>query len=137
MREKSSSFQDCIPALNACIGKAWFTSRENKVHVMALPAFMVRTYPAFRPARLYRVFVSGDSLYFIRLGGLISPSDAGSGYSLDPGKWAVSLLIRKFAKKSLDSELTRIENKDPATIVESRLLPPILGDKLKVKVATR
>ena len=85
---------------------------------MALPAFTVRTYPAFRPARLYRVLVSGDSLYFIRLGGLISPSDAGYSHSFDPGERAVAALIGWIAKKSLNADLVRIESTDPARIVE-------------------
>ena len=85
---------------------------------MALPALTVRTYPAFRPARLYRVFVSGDSLYFIRLGGLISPSDAGHGHSIDPGKRAVAALIGWIAKKSINAELARLESTDPARLLE-------------------
>ena len=43
------------------------------------PGFTVRSYPAFRTARLYRVFVAPEALYFIRTKGLISASDAGSG----------------------------------------------------------
>ena len=48
------------------------------------PRFTVRSYRAFRTARLYRVFVAPEALYFIRMKGLISASDAGSGHPHRP-----------------------------------------------------
>jgi hypothetical protein len=105
------------------------------------PAFTVRSYPAFRPAREFRVFVSPNALYFIRLSGLVSASDAGSGMSLYAQERAMASVIRWFASKSQSNELDQIESADPAELVvsgkhhfqvspsevfESRLDPPSL-----------
>ena len=63
------------------------------------------------PARaLFRVLVSPDALYFIRLKGLISASDAGSDGPLTPRRQAaVASLIRKFAAHSLASGLAEVD----------------------------
>ena len=84
------------------------------------PGFIVRSYPAFRPARLYRVLVSPDALYFIRLKGLISASDAGSDSPLTPRRQcAVASLIRKFAQHSLATGLAEVERSDPEEMIRS------------------
>jgi hypothetical protein len=83
------------------------------------PGFTVRSYPAFRAARLYRVFVAPDALYFIRTKGLISASDAGSGILIDPGQAAVAALIRWFGRKSLEAARAEVEQSDPEAMVQS------------------
>jgi hypothetical protein len=42
------------------------------------PAFIVRSYPPFRMARIFRVYVDRDALYLIRMRGLVGHADAGS-----------------------------------------------------------
>jgi hypothetical protein len=86
----------------------------------AYPGITVRSYPAFRPARLYRVLVSRDALYFIRLKGLISVSDAGSEspFAL-PQHVAFAALIRIFARSSLAKSLAEIERSDPEELLYS------------------
>jgi hypothetical protein len=68
---------------------------------------------------MHRVIVSAGSLYFIRLGGLISASDAGSGRSLFAQERAVAAVIGWFAKKTLDSGLSKIEGTNPEQLVAS------------------
>jgi hypothetical protein len=83
------------------------------------PGFTVRTYPAFRAARLYRVFVAPDALYFIRMKGLISVSDAGSGLPIDPLQAAVAAVIRWFGRKTMESSREQVERCDPEEMVRS------------------
>jgi hypothetical protein len=84
------------------------------------PGFTVRSYPAFRPARLYRVLVPSDAVYFIRLKGLIGISDAGADSPFVPRRQAVvGSLIRKFAQESIASGLAEVERGDPEEMVRS------------------
>jgi hypothetical protein len=83
------------------------------------PAFVVRSYPAFRAARLYRVLVSPTTLYFIRMKGLISASDAGSAFDFRPDHAAVAALIRWFGQKTIDSARAETEQVDPEEMVRT------------------
>jgi hypothetical protein len=42
------------------------------------PAFIVRSSPPFRMARIFRLYVDRDALYLIRMRGLVGHTDAGS-----------------------------------------------------------
>jgi hypothetical protein len=83
------------------------------------PGFTIRSYPAFRTARLYRVFVAPDTLYFIRMKGLISESDAGAGFHIHPGQAAMAAVIRWFGRKTLESAKAQVERSDPEGMVKS------------------
>ncbi len=84
----------------------------------ALPGFTIRADPAFRPARLIRVLVSPDALYFIRMKGLISPSDAGGTGPFVPRRQAaVASVIRQLGHASLASGLAEVERSDPEELV--------------------
>jgi hypothetical protein len=83
------------------------------------PGFTIRSYPAFRTARMYRVFVAPDTLYFIRMKGLISVSDAGAGIHIDPMQAAVAAAIRWFGRKAMESSREQVERSDPEEMVRS------------------
>jgi hypothetical protein len=83
------------------------------------PGFTIRSYPAFRTARLYRVFVAPDTLYFIRMKGLISASDAGAGIHIDPLQAAVAAAIRWFGRNAMESSRQQVEQSDPEEMVRS------------------
>ena len=106
-----------------------------------VPAFSVRSYPAFRMARHHRVFVDAQALYLIRMPGIIGHADAGSQFDLNPGRAFTGMLIRHWAKRSLAAAAQRLETCDPndlladhrrnlrvepQEVVESRLDPPRL-----------
>ena len=77
------------------------------------PGFTIRSYPAFRTARLYRVLVAPDTLYFIRMKGLISASDAGAGIHIDPLQAAVAAAIRWFGRNAMESSRQQVEQQRP------------------------
>ena len=83
------------------------------------PRFTVRSYRAFRTARLYRVFVAPEALYFIRMKGLISASDAGSGIHIDPLQAAVASLIRWIGRSTMEASREKVEQCDPKEMVQS------------------
>ena len=106
-----------------------------------VPAFSVRSYPAFRFARLHRVYIDKDALYLIRMPGVIGHADAAARFQLDPGQALTGMLIRYWAKKSLEAKARRLESSEPSEllgdhrsnrrvdsrdVVESRLDPPRL-----------
>jgi hypothetical protein len=82
------------------------------------PGFVVRSYAAFRAARLYRVLVAPDALYFLRAGGLISASDGGVGIAFDPGQAAVAAIVRWIGRRSIDKARAALEG-DPEKLVRS------------------
>jgi hypothetical protein len=103
------------------------------------PGFTIRSYRAFRTARLYRVLVASDALYFIRMKGLIGAADAGLQGHFDPLQLAAAAVIRWFAQRSAESgrrqaeggdpeEMVRLSKKhfkvDAADVVSSSLEPP-------------
>lgn len=71
------------------------------------PGFTVRSYASFKLARLYRVLVSGDALYFVRLRGLISPGEP-------VWEWIDSIV-----RRSLSSQLFELEQRNPEELVRS------------------
>lgn len=83
------------------------------------PGFTIRSYPAFRTARLYRVLVGQDALYFIRMKGLVSAADAGSGLSLDPMHVVFSIALRWFGSNVMESGRKQAESSDPDELVRS------------------
>ncbi len=83
------------------------------------PRFTVRSYRAFQTARLYRVFVAPEALYFIRMKGLISASDAGSGIHIDPLQAAVASLIRWIGRSTMEASREKVEQCDPKEMVQS------------------
>ncbi len=82
------------------------------------PGFIARSYRSFGPARLYRVLVGPEMLYFLRAPGLISASDAGSGLSVDPGKAAVAAIIRWIGRGSIEKARAMLAV-DPEELVQS------------------
>jgi hypothetical protein len=106
-----------------------------------IPAFNVRSYPAFRIARLYRVYVDRDALYLIRMRGVIGSGDAGSRNELHPGRALVGTLLRWWAERSQDAGARELDARgpremlaahrlnlrvEPGEVVKSRLRPPRL-----------
>lgn len=104
-----------------------------------IPAFSVRSYPAFRMARLHRVYIDSEALYLIRMRGIIGHADAGSPFDLHPGRALTGMLIRWWARRSLDSAARALDSNDlhallsaspgnlrvePWEVEESRLDPP-------------
>lgn len=104
-----------------------------------IPAFCVRSYPAFRMARLHRVYIDDQALYLIRMRGIIGHADAGSPFDLHPGRAFTGMLIRWWAKRSLDTATRALDSNDlhallsashgnlrvePWEVEESRLDPP-------------
>ena len=83
------------------------------------PAFTVRSYPSFRPARLWRVLVAPEALYFIRMKGLISPGDAGNPEAWSRDQRATGKAILWLGRKALASGLAEVERLDPAEAVRS------------------
>jgi hypothetical protein len=106
-------------------------------------AFIVRCYPPFRMARLYRVYVDQGALYLIRMRGVIGNADAGSRFELHPGRRAAGMFLRWWASKSLDTSARELDARgpremldahrmnlrvEPGEVAESRLDPPrVLG----------
>jgi hypothetical protein len=105
-----------------------------------IPAFNVRSYPPFRMARLYRVYVDRDALYLIRMRGVIGSADAGPRFEPHPGRALIGMLLRWWAKNSQDAAASRLDARGPREmldshrmnlrvepgVVESRLQPPRL-----------
>ena len=104
-----------------------------------VPALNVRSYPAFRMARLHRVYVDREALYVIRMAGNIGLGDAGSKVELDLGTAITGMLIRFWAKRSLEESARRLDQRgpheqlsdhranlriEPGEVIESRLDPP-------------
>ncbi len=108
-----------------------------------IPAFNVRSYPAFRLARLYRVYVDSDALYLIRMRGIIGIADAGRQpqFVLHPNSVLTWRLMRWWAERSqraaaseldecgprlmLDAHRTNMRV-EPGAVQESQLRPPRL-----------
>jgi hypothetical protein len=105
------------------------------------PAFNVRSYPPFRMARLYRVYVDREALYLIRMRGVIGNADAGSRFDLHPGRMLTGMSLRWWARTSLGAAARELDARgpremlgthrmnlrvEPGEVVESRLGPPQL-----------
>jgi hypothetical protein len=84
-----------------------------------IPAFNVRSYPAFRMARLHRVYVDRDALYLIRMGGVIGSSDAGGRHHFDPGRAVVSALLRWRARRSQDAGARKLDDRGPRALLDA------------------
>jgi hypothetical protein len=105
------------------------------------PAFIVRSYPPFRMARIFRVYVDRDALYLIRMRGLVGHADAGSPFDIHPGSILVGMFLRWWAKTSLGTTARELDGRgpremlddhplnlriEPTEVVKSRLSPPRL-----------
>jgi hypothetical protein len=106
-----------------------------------IPAFNVRSYPPFRMARLYRAYVDHEALYLIRMRGAIGNADAGSRFDPHPGRMVTGMILRWWARRSLDAAGRELDARGPrelldahrmnlriapGDVVESRLDPPRL-----------
>jgi hypothetical protein len=109
--------------------------------MIELPAFSARSYPPFRMARLWRVYVDRDALYLIRMRGAIGAADAGSPFEVHPGRILTGMLLGWWARTSLEAATRELDMRGPhemlhahrlnlrveaAEVVESRLGPPRL-----------
>lgn len=88
-----------------------------------IPAFIVRSYPAFRMARLFRVYVDGDALYLIRMRGVIGSADAGSPrHEFHPGRALVGTLLQWWAKRSQDAAANKLDAQGPREMLGAHRL---------------
>jgi hypothetical protein len=109
--------------------------------MIEIPAFNVRSYPPFRMARLYRVYVDRETLYLIRMRGVIGNADAGAQFELHPGRLLTGMFLRWWANSSQDAAARELDARgpremleahrmnrrvEPGDVVESRLEPPRL-----------
>ena len=83
------------------------------------PAFNVRDYPSFRPARLYRVVFSDQGIYFLRMRGLIGHSEAGADHFMNGTQAAISNMFRLWASQSIASSVEAIDEANPADLVKA------------------
>ena len=83
----------------------------------SLPAFNVRSYPAFRMARVHRVYVDRDALYLIRMRGAVGIADAGWQYN--PQTALFGAILRWWARKSLDSGTRALDERGPREMLEA------------------
>jgi hypothetical protein len=83
----------------------------------SLPAFTVRSYPAFRMARMHRVYVDRDVLYLIRMRGVvvIAVPDADCFFFDDP----FSDLLRWWARRSQRSAARELDERGPREMLEA------------------
>ncbi len=82
------------------------------------PGFVVRSYRNFAPARMFRVSVGPDALYFLRAPGIIGAADAGTGHSLDPGQLAVAAIFRWLGRRNIEKARAELDG-DPEELVRS------------------
>src|SRR5262249_7193111 len=101
-----------------------WTNQDLGVRVLMneTPAFNVRSYPAFRMARLYRLYVDRDALYLIRMRGVIGSADAGSRYTLHPGGALVGALLRWWAGWSQDAAARELDARGPREMLDAHRL---------------
>jgi hypothetical protein len=83
-----------------------------------LPAFTVRAYPSFRPARMFRVVFSGEVIYLIRMKGLLGQADAGGYEHYSSGQQRMMAeFIRWWAGKSIASGVQEVDGADPEELL--------------------
>lgn len=83
------------------------------------PAFNVRSYPPFRMARIFRLYIDRDALYLIRTGGLIGHADAGSRFELHPVSMLVGMFLRWWAKPSTATTARELDRRGPRELVDA------------------
>ena len=83
------------------------------------PAFNVRDYPSFRPARLYRVLFSTAGIDFIRMRGLVGQADAGAESFLNGQQAAIADFIRNWASKSIAVGVSQVDAAEPEALLRS------------------
>lgn len=84
-----------------------------------IPAFIVRAYPAFRMARLHRVYVDREALYLIRMAGVLGLSDAGGGLEFDPGRVLVGAALRWWAGRAQDARARELDARGPREMLDA------------------
>jgi hypothetical protein len=106
-----------------------------------IPASTVRSYPAFRMSRLFRVYVDRDALYLIRMRGVIGHADAGDRFDVHLWRDLTSHLLHWWVRRSLAAATRELDDRGPrgmldahrqnlrverCEVSESRLEPPRL-----------
>jgi hypothetical protein len=84
-----------------------------------IPAFNIRSYPPFRMARLYRVYVDREALYLIRMRGIIGYADAGSQFEPRPGNLLTGMFLRWWARTSLDAAARELDARGPSEMIDA------------------
>jgi hypothetical protein len=84
-----------------------------------ITAFNVRSYPPFRMARLYRAYVDHEALYLIRMRGAIGIADAGFRFDLHPGRIVTGMILRWWARTSLDAGASRLDARGPREMLDA------------------
>lgn len=82
-------------------------------------AFVVRDYPSFRPARLFRVILSPEAIYFVRMRGLVGQADAATDFVATRQQKAIAGLIRLWAGRSIADGIEQVDRADPEELVRS------------------
>ncbi len=94
------------------------------------PGFVVRSYRNFAPARIFRVFIVPDVLYFLRARGIIRAADAGTGHTLDPGQLAIAAIFRWLGRRTIEKARAELDGDPEELVRSSRKHIKLLADEM-------